>query len=470
MKISNQKKSNNNRLIIILSVLVGALLLFAIIGKSLGWVGKKKMFEVDMAKVSFETIVEKVSASGLVRPRIEVKISPEVAGEIIELQIKEGDSVNSGDLLLKIRPDNFISSLDRSKANLNQQKANLAAARANLARAEAGFYRSELEFNRQALLHKEEMISDSEYELAEANYKIATQDLESARQTVEAAIYIVKSSQATVDEAQENLMLTNIRSPMTGIVSKLDVEKGETVVGTSQMQGTEMLRIADLNNMEVRVDVNENDIIKIAIGDTTLIDVDSYSYLKKEFKGVVTQIANSAKDRVSSDAVTEFEVRIRILNDSYQDLLEEMDIIYPFRPGMTASVEIITMTKQNILTVPLSAVTTRKEIKGGSFGSKDGDASYDKRSQDQEDEIQSDDEILEEIVFVHSEGKVKKVKVQTGISDFENIEIISGLAADDQIVTGPFLLVSKRLKDESAVVLREKDRTDQNEDEEDAND
>ena len=470
MKISNQKKSNNNRLIIILSVLVGALLLFAIIGKSLGWVGKKKMFEVDMAKVSFETIVEKVSASGLVRPVIEVKISPEVAGEIIELQIKEGDSVNSGDLLLKIRPDNFISSLDRSKANLNQQKANLAAARANLARAEAGFYRSELEFNRQALLHKEEMISDSEYELAEANYKIATQDLESARQTVEAAIYIVKSSQATVDEAQENLMLTNIRSPMTGIVSKLDVEKGETVVGTSQMQGTEMLRIADLNNMEVRVDVNENDIIKIAIGDTTLIDVDSYSYLKKEFKGIVTQIANSANNRVSSDAVTEFEVRIRILNDSYQDLLEEMDIIYPFRPGMTASVEIITMTKQNILTVPLSAVTTRKEIKGGSFGSKDGDASYDKRSQDQEDEIQSDDEILEEIVFVHSEGKVKKVKVQTGISDFENIEIISGLAADDQIVTGPFLLVSKRLKDESAVVLREKDRTDQNEDEEDAND
>ena len=470
MKISNQKKSNNNRLIIILSVLVGALLLFAIIGKSLGWVGKKKMFEVDMAKVSFETIVEKVSASGMVRPVIEVKISPEVAGEIIELQIKEGDSVNSGDLLLKIRPDNFISSLDRSKANLNQQKANLAAARANLARAEAGFYRSELEFNRQALLHKEEMISDSEYELAEANYKIATQDLESARQTVEAAIYIVKSSQATVDEAQENLMLTNIRSPMTGIVSKLDVEKGETVVGTSQMQGTEMLRIADLNNMEVRVDVNENDIIKIAIGDTTLIDVDSYSYLKKEFKGIVTQIANSANNRVSSDAVTEFEVRIRILNDSYQDLLEEMDIIYPFRPGMTASVEIITMTKQNILTVPLSAVTTRKEIKGGSFGSKDGDASYDKRSQDQEDEIQSDDEILEEIVFVHSEGKVKKVKVQTGISDFENIEIISGLAADDQIVTGPFLLVSKRLKDESAVVLREKDRTDQNEDEEDAND
>ena len=473
MKIPNQKKSSN-KLIIILSGFVGLLLLFAIIGKSLGWVGKKKMFEVDMAKVTFETIVEKVSASGMVRPVIEIKISPEVAGEIIELQIKEGDSVKSGDLLLKIRPDNFISSLNRSKANLNQQKANLAASKANLARAEAGFYRSQLEFNRQSLLHKEEMISDAEYELAEANYKIATQDLESAKQTVEAAIYIVKSSQATVDEAQENLMLTNIQAPMTGIVSKLDVEKGETVVGTSQMQGTEMLRIADLNNMEVRVDVNENDIIKISIGDTTLIDVDSYSYLKKEFKGVVTQIANSANNKVSSDAVTEFEVRIKILNDSYQDLLEEMDIIYPFRPGMTASVEIITMTKQNILTVPLSAVTTRQETKKGSLGSKDEgedeDASYDKRSQDQEDDIQFDSETLEEIVFVHSEGKVKKVKVQTGISDFENIEIISGLSADDEIVTGPFLLVSKRLKDESAVVLREKDRGYQNEDEEDAND
>tara|TARA_S200000501_G_scaffold137340_1_gene129831 strand:+ start:182 stop:1597 length:1416 start_codon:yes stop_codon:yes gene_type:complete len=470
MKIPNQKKSNNS-LVLILSVLVGLLLLFAIIGKSLGWVGKKKMFEVDMAKVSIKTIVEKVSASGMVRPVIEVKISPEVAGEIIELQIKEGDSVKSGDLLLKIRPDNFISSLNRSKANLNQQKANLASSKANLARAEASFYRSQLEFNRQLLLHKEKMISDAEYELAEANYKIATQDLESAKQSVEAAVYIVKSSQASVDEAQENLRLTNIQAPMTGIVSKLDVEKGETVVGTSQMQGTEMLRIADLTNMEVRVDVNENDIIKISIGDTTLIDVDSYSYLKKEFKGVVTQIANSANNKVSSDAVTEFEVRIQILNESYQDLLEEMNIIYPFRPGMTASVEIITMTKDSILTVPLSAVTTRKRKIKQSTDSKGKveENSNDMRSQDQKDNIQPRSELLEEIVFVHQEGRIKKFKVQTGISDFENIEIISGLSAEDEIVTGPFILVSKRLKDNSAVVLREQDREGQSDYEYDAN-
>ena len=471
MKIINQKKSNN-RLILFLSVVTGLLLLFAIIGKSLGWVGKKKMFEVDMAKVSFNTIIEKVSASGMVRPVIEVKISPEVAGEIIELQVKEGDSVKSGDLLLKIRPDNFISALNRSKANLNQQKANLAASRANLARAEAGFYRSQLDFNRQSLLHKEKMISDAEYELTEANYKIASQDLESAKQTVEAAVYIVKSSQASVDEAQENLMLTNIQAPMTGIVSKLDVEKGETVVGTSQMQGTEMLRIADLTNMEVRVDVNENDIIKISIGDTTLIDVDSYSYFKKEFKGVVTQIANSANNKVSSDAVTEFEVRIHILNESYQDLLEEMNIVYPFRPGMTASVEIITMTKDNILTVPLSAVTTRKRVtkEYPDTEGKDDEYSGDKLSQDQEENIQSNSETLEEIVFVHQEGRVKRVQVQTGISDFENIEIIAGLSAEDEVVTGPFMLVSKRLKNNSYVVLREINRKGHSDDEDDAND
>ena len=471
MKIPNQKKSNY-RLALFLSVLAGLLLLFAIIGKSYGWVGKKKMFEVDMAKVSLNTIVEKVSASGMVRPVIEVKISPEVAGEIIELQIEEGDSVKTGDLLLKIRPDNFISALNRSRANLNQQKANLAASRANLARAEASFYRSQLEFNRQSLLHKEKMISDAEYELAEANYKIATQDLESAKQTVEAAVYIVKSSQASVDEAQENLMLTNIQAPMTGIVSKLDVEKGETVVGTSQMQGTEMLRIADLTNMEVQVDVNENDIIKISIGDTTLIDVDSYSYFKKEFKGVVTQIANSANNKVSSDAITEFEVRIHILNESYQDLLKEMNIVYPFRPGMTASVEIITMTKDNILTVPLSAVTTRKKIKKKSYDSEEKADEYsdDKLSMDQKENDQSNNELFEEIVFVHKEGIVKKVKVLTGISDFENIEIISGLSNEDEIVTGPFMLVSKRLKDNSLVVLRELDRKSQIDDEDDAKD
>ena len=296
--MAKKLKKSNNKLLIIISGIAGVLVLFAVIGKSQGWVGKKKEIEVEVTNAAFKTIIEKVSASGMVQPVIEVKISPEVPGEIIELNIKEGDSVKLNDFLLKIRPDNFVSALERSNANLNQQMANLAASKSNLARAEAGYYRSRLEYDRQEQLHIEKVISNADFELAEANYKISMQDLESAKQSVQAGVYIVKSAQASVDEAEKNLKLTNIRAPMTGIVSKLDVEKGETVVGTSQMQGTEMLRIADLSNMEVRVDVNENDIIRISIGDTALIDVDSYSYMKKEFKGVVTQIANSAKAKL----------------------------------------------------------------------------------------------------------------------------------------------------------------------------
>ena len=477
--MAKKLKKSNNKLLIILSGIAGVLVLFAVIGKSQGWVGKKKEIEVEVTNAAFKTIIEKVSASGMVQPVIEVKISPEVPGEIIELNIKEGDSVKLNDFLLKIRPNNFVSALERSNANLNQQMANLAASKSNLARAEAGYYRSRLEYDRQEQLHIEKVISNADFELAEANYKISMQDLESAKQSVQAGVYIVKSAQASVDEAEKNLKLTNIRAPMTGIVSKLDVEKGETVVGTSQMQGTEMLRIADLSNMEVRVDVNENDIIRISIGDTALIDVDSYSYMKKEFKGVVTQIANSAKAKASSDAITEFEVRIKILNESYQDLLKEMHIIYPFRPGMTASVDIITEINDNTLSVPLSAVTTRSkdDEKGSEFSKSDeDDAEFIEDAEELAEEengngssangygfIKEDE--LEEVVFVMREGKAVKVVVFTGISDFESIQIKSGLTADDQIISGPFLAVSKRLKNGVSVVIKEEKANDKEADE-----
>ncbi len=454
-----KKKKKNNRLLYILGGVVVALILFAVVGKSQGWVGQKKAMQVTVSEIEKGTIIEKVSASGTVQPVIEVKISPEVAGEIIELAVEEGDSVSRGDFLLKIRPDNFISALERAQANLNQQKANYADARARLARAEASFVRAELEFNRQKKLFDQEVTSSSDFEVAEANYKIASQDLESAKQTVEAARYIVKSSEATVDEAQENLDLTEITAPMTGIVSKLDVELGETVVGTSQMQGTEMLRIADLSKMEVRVDVNENDIIRINLGDTAIIDVDSYSYMDKEFKGVVTQIASTANEKVSTDAVTEFEVRVRILNKSYEDLIIEEKIAIPFRPGMTASVDIITEIKADILTAPLASVTTRKP---GDSGNEDGD------DEDESEDIASNlDEELEEVVFLFQEGIAKKTKVTTGISDFERIEILSGLNEGDKIISGPFLEVSKRLKDGDVV---ESDKPDDKTNAEDSED
>lgn len=458
--MAKKKKSNNKVLYILIGVIV-ALVLFALIAKSQGWVGKKKAVEVEIGKVEKATIIEKVSASGSVQPVVEVKISSEVSGEIIGLNVEEGDSVSKGNFLVKVRPDNFVSIRDRVRANLNQQQANLEDAKARMARAAATYKRNELEFARQKNLHKENVISDADFQLAEANYDVAKQDLVSAESNVKASEYVVKSAQASLEEAEENLRLTEIQAPMSGIVSKLNVEVGETVLGTSQMQGTEMLRIADLSNMEVRVDVNENDIIRISEGDTAVIDVDSYSYMDKKFKGVVTQIANTANSKASSDAVTEFEVRINILNSSYQDLIEEKGLNYPFRPGMTASVDIITETKRNILTVPLSAVTTRK-----AGDNSEGEEGEDYKESEKDETLLNDE--LDEVVFRFVEGKAVKTIVKTGISDFDNIEILSGLSEGEMVVKGPFLAVSKRLKDGDEIEQKETSKSEKENGEEES--
>lgn len=432
------KKSN--KLLYILLGVVGLLVVGVVIAKSTGLLDNRNQIEVSLSESKINSITETVSASGSIQPEIEVKISPDVPGEIIELHVDEGDSVSVKDLLIKIRPDNFQSALERTMANLNQQKANLASARARLSQAQSEFIRAEKEYKRNKDLYGEKVISDAEIEQAEASYHSAKQDLESAKQNVQASKYTVASSQASVNEAQENLSLTSVFAPMNGIVSKLSVEKGERVVGTSQMAGTEMLRIADLNRMEVRVDVNENDIIRVSVGDTAIIDVDAYSHTGKEFTGVVTQIANTAKDKLSEDAVTEFEVRIRILNESYQDLIEKTGQ-FPFRPGMTASVDIMTNRKDEILTVPLAAVTTRE---------RDELKKEQEEEQEQEQESQkangSKNEVVE-VVFVNDHGVAKMTEVKTGISDFDNIEIVEGVEEGMEIVSGPFLTVSKRLKD-----------------------
>lgn len=337
-------KKKSKKIIYILLGVLAILVIGMIVGKQAGWVGGEQPLEVQIGKVSKKDIVEKVSASGVVQPETEVKMSPDVAGEIIELNVNEGDSVKLGDLLVKIRPDNFISALDRAQANLNQQMANLAQSKASLKRSEAQFNQSKLNYERNLTLYEDKVISDADFEQIKAEYLTAENDLEAAKQSVIASEFIVKSAKASVDEAGENLRLTNVYSPTDGIVSNLLVEKGERVVGTAQMAGTEMLRIADLSKMEVRVNVNENDIVRISMNDTTLIEVDSYASTGKKFTGVVTAIANSANEKVSTDAVTEFEVRIRILNDSYKDLVSNQNP-FPFRPGMTASVEIITDKK-----------------------------------------------------------------------------------------------------------------------------
>ncbi|MEO9805951.1 MAG: efflux RND transporter periplasmic adaptor subunit [Reichenbachiella sp.] len=425
------KKKDNNKLIY--SLIGGALILivFLVIGKKKGWIGERDKTEVTYGEVKKVDITEKVSASGMIQPIVEVKISPEVSAEIIELNIEEGDSVAIGDVLIKLKPDNLKSALDRTRAALNQQKANLADAEARLASSKASFKRSELEFKRQKQLHGSKAISNADMELADANFKIAEQDLTSAEKNVDAARYVVQSALASVKEANENLMFTTISAPMNGIVSKLDVEKGERVVGTSQMAGTELMRIADLNNMEVRVDVNENDIVRVAVGNEVEIDVDAYSYLDKKFKGRVTAIANTANAKASPDAVTEFEVKIRILNSSYQDLIASNKV--PFRPGMTASVDIITNTKRDVLSVPLGAVTTRVP-----------------KSDEEEDDDKTKrnrDEDLKEVVFVDKDGVAELRIVKTGISDFDNIEIVEGVNESDKVITGPYLAVSKNLEE-----------------------
>jgi len=449
-----KKKKGSNKLVWILMISVVLILVLAVVGKQAGFIGAPSTTEVELAEAKRTTIVEKVTASGVVQPVTEIAISPDVAGEIIELNVEEGDDVVEGMVLVKIRPDNLQSALDRAKANLNQQKANLASAKADFYRSEAQLTQSKLAYDRAEKLKSQDVVSESDYETAKANYEVAKYNLDAAQQRVKASEYIVQSSQATVEEAAENVRLTVVRAPSSGTISKLDVEKGERVVGTQQMAGTEMMRLADLNQMEVQVDVNENDIIRVSEGDTAIIDVDSYTSMEKKFKGIVTAIANTANPKASADAVTEFKVEIRILNESFTDLLSEIQGPSPFRPGMTASVEIITTTKGDVLSVPLAAVTTRN--KNAFAGANNDNESVQTSS--------ADNENIKEVVFVNDNGVAKMVEVETGISDYDNIEILSGVEEGQQVISGPFFVVSKRIKDGDLITEKSAKRPNTNSD------
>jgi len=455
-----KQQKNSGRLMYYIIGGVIVLILFLVLGKSMGWIGKSKDLEVEFAKAKRVNIVEKVSASGTVQPVIEVKLAPEVSGEIIELTVEDGDSVKLGQTLIKIRPDTWLSQLERSEAGLSQQKANLESSKANLSRSEAQFTRSELDYKRQEKLWKEKVISEMDWQLAKQNYEVGKNDLSSAKQSVEAARFIVNSTEASVRESRENVRKTAVVAPLKGIVSKLSVKQGERVVGTATMTGTEMLRIADLNKMEVRVNVNENDIVRVHLNDSVNIDVDAYQNISKQFKGLVTNIANTAKEKLSADAITEFEVRIIILRSSYEDLIKKGNK-YPFRPGMTASVEVLTNRKQNILSVPLASVTTRnpvtKEVTPTTSNNGGGGPGGNNNNNRAEDPNKKTAVVKDKIVvFVNEKGKAKMVEVKTGISDYDNIEILSGVTEGQEVVTGPFLAVSKRLKDGDAIKAAEK--------------
>ncbi|WP_242928122.1 efflux RND transporter periplasmic adaptor subunit [Pontibacter vulgaris] len=436
-------------LIVVLVILLGGLLA----AKKFGWIGKEEGTEVVLAKAKKAEIVEKVSASGKIQPETEVKISPDVSGEIIELNVEEGDSVVKGQLLIRIRPDNYQSFVDAQQAAVNAARANLSQSKARLAQAQANNVQVGQNYARNKKLFDQKVISEAEFQQIKASYESGKQEIESLRQSVRASEYNVQNAQASLKEARENLNKTTIYAPVSGIVSKLNVERGERVVGTSQMAGTEMLRIANLNNMEVRVNVNENDIIRVGLGDSVIVEVDSYTSKDEKFKGIVTSIANTAKDAATLEAVTEFEVRVRLLNESYSHLAKSNK--RPFRPGMTASVDIITERKNDVLSVPLSAVTTRSNEEEVSENGKNKSDKEDKGAA--EPEKPKAPVQIDEVVFAYDKANntVKVVKVKTGISDFDNIEIISGLKEGQEVVSGPFRAVSKTLKDGAKVAVKD---------------
>ena len=411
----------NNKILKILLPVVIVLILFAVVGKKAGWFGKALTVKVAVENAEKRTIVETITANGKIQPEKEVKISPDVSGEIVELTIKEGDHVEKGQLLLRIKPDNYISQRDRSLAEIS-------SAQARRAQAEAQFIQAELSFNRSKQLYDQQTISKSEFEQAEATYTVA-------KATVDAAKFAITSAEASLKDANENLTKTSIYAPMTGTVSMLLVELGERVAGTNLMAGTELMRVADLARMEAQVQVNENDVPRVKLGDTALIEVDAY--LDQKFKGVVTEIANSAKTTgVSADQVTNFDVKILLLPSSYQKLVDAGDK-NPFRPGMSATVDIRTQSKNDIITVPIQSVTTRTDTTKitGTPSEKD----------------------IRTIVFV-SDGKYALAKdVKTGIQDNSYIEILSGVAENEKVVSAPFSAISKKLNDSTLIEVVKKE-------------
>jgi len=414
----------------------GALVLIALLVSlsKAGVIGNKdEGKEVEVSKVMASTIVETVSATGKIQPEIEVKLSSMVSGEIIALNVKEGQVVKKGDLLVKINPDLYTSGLERSVANLSGTKAGLV-------QSEASFKEAKANYERNKTLYDKGVISKSDWDKAVSTYEVA-------KATKQNAYYNVQSASASVTEARDNLGRTTIYAPADGTISVLNVELGERVLGTQQMAGTELLRVANLNNMEVEVDVNENDIVKIKIGDEANVEVDAY--LKKKFKGVVTSISNSASTTLTSDQVTNFKVKVRILKESYQDLLEgKPDAYSPFRPGMTATVDIITTTKNNVLAVPISSVVVKsdttavKDFKVDDPNEKKTTPKSDKKF---------------ECVFVKVGDKAKIRIIKTGIQDDTNIEVMSGLKSGDVVITGPYTTVSKELNSGDKVKLKKAD-------------
>lgn len=436
-------------------------ILLLIVLKKSGVFGKDEGIKVTVEKATKRTIIETVNASGKIYPEIEVKVSSDISGEIVELNVAEGDSVRRGQVLARIYADIYRSQSEQAAALVNQSQAQVSNSRAQLGALKATMDQAENTYNRQKQLLDEKVISRAEFEQAEQAIKTARANYRAALEGIRGTQASVQSARAQLTRANKDVNRATIVAPMDGVVSLLPVKKGERVVGTAQMAGTEMLRIADMRYMELKVNVGENDIPKVVLGDSAVITVDAYS--NRKFKGLVTKIASSnttaamASQAATGTAdVTNYEVHIRLLPESYSDLVDNTRGIFPFRPGMNASADIQTKTHTNVLAVPINAVTTRdknnkqptkKENK------KDGD-------NNDEDAPAANDADLEEVVFLLNPDKitVKKVRVKTDIQDINFIEIKEGLRGGEEVITGPYNVVSKTLKEGDKVKVVKKDQ------------
>lgn len=435
---------NKNRWIIAAVVVVVILSAVGIWAKKKGWIGGSNQQLVAVENVSKRTIIETVTASGKITPQTEVKLSSEVSGEVIQLNVQEGDSVRKGQLLCVVNPAIYESIVTQATASVNQARASLASAKASLIQANAAFENARRNFERNKKLRDEKVISELEYDASRLQYEQAEANRSTAEEQVNAAAFSVKSIEAQLKQAQDNLEKTKIFAPISGIVSLVNVKLGERVVGTAQMAGTEIIRIADLDNMQVEVDVNENDVLRISLGDTAEVEVDAY--LNKKFYATVTQVSYSATNAitqiVSSSQATNFTVKLKLLKESYADLINaEIGRKYPFRPGMSATVDIKTEVRENVLSVPIQAVTTRED-----------------KDQEAKTEATNSKKELQEMVFVVEGEKAIAKTVSTGIQDAGYIQIVTGLNENERVIKAPFKLISKTLKDGSKVkVVDEKE-------------
>ena len=427
----------------IIGILV-LLIVVLVVLKATGTIGKDEGTKVTAEKAERRTITETVSASGKVYPEVEVKVSPDISGEIVALNVAEGDTVKKGQVLARIYADIYSSQRDQAAAVVAQSQAQVANSEAQLGALKATLNQAEAAYKRNKQLLDDKVISQAEFETAQQAYLSSQANYQAALKGIQASKANVQANVASLNRASQDVGRTTITAPMDGVISLLSVKEGERVAGNSFNVGTEMMRIADLNSIEVQVDVSENDIPKVRLGDSADVEVDAYN--QRKFKGVVYKIANPSTSATSATSstttVTNYEVHIRLLPESYADLMGKGKP-FPFRPNMTGSADIKTNTEENVLSVPLNAVTTRDKNNNSTQKTDDNNSN---NSNDANTAASSND--INEVVFVvQKDGKVKQHIVKTGIQDLNNIQILSGINAGDEVITGPYDVVSKDLKD-----------------------